>query len=415
MNMRRMSLTGNEAAAWGGRCANVRVGSSFPMGPNMEVTETLQKFVDKGETPNLKVILPDNEKSASSMQIGLSRLGVRSMLCMNSEGILWATSEIHYAASSRLPMLVVCPSRALEPPTTVYCDHDDFLTLRDMGWLMFYCENSQDIFDSILQGYKISEHQDVMLPIIIGYDGWETSHAAVRVDIPEQSEIDRFLPAPNFIKPERDYLAVDWEERCTQRRYQQGFGGGHFMEIRYLQKKAEEESAAMIESVGREYQDLFGSRHVGMIESYLCDDADMILVTMGIVYPMVKFVVNSLREKGVKIGCIKIRAFRPFPAEQIVNAIKDAKLVITLDRNSIAALFNEIGSAMFMQPEIRAAGPMFMGKVIGVGGAHISLDLLSQIVEEGFECVDRGQVKKDLEWMPIQGIGYDPNLHVLAE
>jgi pyruvate ferredoxin oxidoreductase alpha subunit len=411
----RMSLTGNEAAAWAGRCARIRVGSSFPMGPNMEVTETLRNFVDNGETPDLKIILPDNEKAASSMQIGLSRMGVRSMLCINSEGILWATSEIHYAASSRLPMTIVCPSRALEPPTTVLCDHDDFLSLRDMGWLMFYCENAQDIFDTILQAYRISEHEDVMLPAIVGYDGWETSHAAVRVDIPDQAEIDRFLPAPAFIRPERDYLAVDWKERCTHRRYQEGVGGMQFMEIRYLQKKAEESACTMIASVGEAYRQMSGSRHAGLIESIYCDDAEIILVSMGIVYPSVKFVVNALRRKGVKIGCIKLRVFRPFPANEIIEQVKGAKLVLTLDRNSIAAIFNEIGAAMYRHSEMRTAGPMLMGRIIGVGGMPITLELITEIVEEGLEAVARGRVEKELEWMPIYGIEYDPTRHVLAE
>ena len=415
MKTRRMSLTGNEAAAWAARCGRVRVLGSFPMGPNQEVMETAQKFIDKGEAPDLKVIVPDNEKAASSMQIGLSRMGVRSMLCINSEGILWASSEIHYAASSRLPMLIVCPSRALEPPTTVYCDHDDFISQRDMGWLMFYCENAQDVFDTVIQAYKISEHEKVMLPAIVGYDGWETSHAAVRVDIPEQAEIDRFLPSPDFIKPERDYLAVDWKERCSQRRYQQGFGGMQFMEIRYLQKKAEEDSAGIIESVGQEYREMFGSRHVGMIQAYQCHDAEIILISMGIIYPSIKFLVSSLRQKGVKIGCIKIRVFRPFPGKRIVDAIKKARLVITMDRNSIAAIFNEIGAAMYIHPETRANGPMLMGKVIGVGGMPVTLDLISRIVEEGFETLERGQVEKEIEWTPIKGLDFDPTRHVLAE
>jgi len=415
MKTTRMSLTGNEAAAWAARCARVRVGTSFPMGPNQEVMETLQKFIDNGETPDLKIIIPDNEKSAMSMQIGLSRMGVRSMSCLNSEGILWASSEIHYAASSRLPMLMTCPSRALEPPTTVYCDHDDFITQRDMGWLMFYCENAQDVFDTVLQAYKISEHEKVMLPVIVGYDGWETSHAAVRVDVPDQAGLDRFLPAPTFVKPEKDYLAVDWKERCSQRRYQQGFGGMQFMEIRYLQKKAEEDSAEIIESVGREYHEMFGSRHVGLIEAHQCDDAEIIIVCMGIVYPSVKFVVNALRLKGMKIGCIKLRVFRPFPAKQIVEAVKKVRLVITLDRNSIAAMFNELGTALYLNSEVRTSGPLLMGKVIGVGGMPITLELISQIVEEGFETIERGEAAKELEWLPIRGIDYDPTRHVLGE
>jgi pyruvate ferredoxin oxidoreductase alpha subunit len=160
---------------------------------------------------------------------------------------------------------------------------------------------------------------------------------------------------------------------------------------------------------------MFGSRHVGLIEAHQCDDAEIIIVCMGIVYPSVKFVVNALRLKGVKIGCIKLRVFRPFPAKQIVEAVRKAKLMITLDRNSIAAMFNELGTALYLNSEVRTSGPLLMGKVIGVGGMPITLELISQIVEEGLDTIERGQAAKELEWLPIQGIDYDPTRHVLGE
>jgi pyruvate ferredoxin oxidoreductase alpha subunit len=187
------------------------------------------------------------------------------------------------------------------------------------------------------------------------------------------------------------------------------------MEIRYLQKQAEEESEGYIESVGQAYRDISGSRHVGMIESYECRDAEVIVATMGIVYPVVKFIVKSLRQKGVRIGCIKIRTFRPFPAKLVVDEVRDTKLIITLDRNSIAALFHEIGAAMHRHVDTGASGPLHMGKVIGVGGMPITFDLISGIVEQGFETLEQGRVEKDLEWLPIKGTTYDPTLHVLAE
>jgi len=423
METKRMSLTGNEAAAWAVRCAKVSVNTNFPMGPNQEVMETLQKFVDNGDVTNMKLIMPDNEKSAQSLQIGAARIGVRSMHCVNSEGILWAASEIHYAACSRLPMLVVCPSRALEPPTTVYCDHDDFLVLRDMGWLMFYCEDSQDIFDTILQAYKIMEKEQVMLPVIVGYDGWETSHASARVDIPDQESIDSFLPPPDFIKPEKDYLAVDWKERCSRRRHQQAVGGPLFMDIRRSQKKAEAGSATIIEAVGEEYKKFFNSRHTGLIDSHECEDAELILVSMGIVYPAVKFMVNALRLKGIRVGCVKVRTYRPFPADALIEAAGNAKLVVTLDRNSFAALFSELGVTLYSLLNQNKKPPMLMGKTIGVGGAPITLDMIGDIINEGFENIKQGKVEKEMEWIMEEGMtmknftgaDFDPSRQTIGE
>ncbi len=414
MEFSRMSLTGNESAAWALTRSRVSVNTTFPMGPNQEVAETLQKLIDNGEAPGCSIIIPEQEKAAASLQIGAARLGVRTMNCINSEGILWATSEIHYAACSRLPMLIVCPSRALEPPTTVYCDHDDFISQRDMGWLMLYCEDAQDVFDTIIQTYKIMEDNSVMLPAIVGYDGWETSHASTRVNVPDQKSIDEFLPAPDFITPKKDYAARDWKKQCSKRRYQEGVGGPMFTDIRYCQKKAEEDSAAIIEKVGDEYKQMFRGRHGGLIESHQCDDAELILITMGIVYPSVKYIVDALRGKGVKIGCVKVRAFRPFPAEAITEAVKGAKLLITLDRNSVGALYSEVGSALYSGLAGQSS-PMIMGKILGIGGAAISLDLLSKIIGEGIETVNSGKIEKKLEWLPLIGFRYNPTRHVMAE
>lgn len=413
-----LSLTGNEAAAWAVRCARAKLAFSFPMGPNAEVTETLQKFIDNGEVDDLRVIYGETEKASQSMQIGVARLGVRSMICINSEGILWATAEIHYAASSRLPMLMVCPSRALEPPTTVYSDHDDFISQRDMGWLMFYCENPQDIYDTILQAYKVMENSSVMLPAIVGYDGWEVSHGSSPVVVPDQEAIDRFLPPPDFIKPEKDYLAIDWRERFSDRRLMFGYGTlSDFMELRYLQKNAEAGSAEIIEAVGDEYRDAFGSHHVGLIETHRCDDAEIVILTMGIVYPTVKYLVNALREKGLAIGCVKLRVFRPFPAQALREALGHARLVITLDRNCLGALYSELRSALY-SPTAAGAGdapPMVMGRIVGLGGGTMPLEHLGHFVEEALEALEQGRVAKELDFYPIEGIDFDPTRDNIVE
>jgi pyruvate/2-oxoacid:ferredoxin oxidoreductase alpha subunit len=417
MEKRVMSLTGNEAAAWAVRLARAKLAFSFPMGPNAEVTETLQGFIDRGEVKDLKVIYGDNEKATTSMQIAVARLGVRSMLCINSEGLLWAAAEIHYAASSRLPQLLICPSRALEPPTTVYCDHDDFMTQRDMGWLMFYCQDAQDVFDTVLQVYKVMEQKSVMLPAIVGYDGWETSHASVKVELPPAEEVDRFLPAPAFIQAEKDYLGKDWKEICGHRRRQHGDGSPYFMELRHLQKKAEAESGKVIEEVGREYGQLFGSPHVGMLESYECRDAEVVLVTMGIVYPSAKFLVKTLRKRGIRVGCVKLRVFRPFPAEALREALQGARVVVTLERNSLAAIYAELKSCLYGQENRGGNGraPLVMGRVVGVGGAPITLEQIGRAVEDGVGALQSGKVEKELEWFPIRPIDFDPTRDTIAE
>jgi pyruvate ferredoxin oxidoreductase alpha subunit len=282
---------------------------------------------------------------------------------------------------------------------------------------MFYCEDPQDVFDTILQAYAVIEDESVMLPAIVGYDGWETSHASAVVNIPDQAEIDSFLPASSFIKPEKDYMSVDWKERCKDRRVQHGFGGHYFMDLRYLQKQAELDSARVIESVGKAYQERFGSSHIGSLNSHRCEDAEIILVGMGIVYPLLKFVVDTFRENGINIGCIKVRAFRPFPADPLCELVKNANLVITIDRNSINALFSDLRAALYSHQfnNSNGLGPMIMGKVMGMGGEAITLEHLGHIVEEGLNAIKLGRVEKQIDWIPLKGIRFDPARDTIAE
>lgn len=413
-----MSLTGNDAAAWALRRARVNVGVSFPMGPNAEVMETAQRFIDRGEVDNLQIIFGENEKATQSIQIGVGRTGVRSMICINSEGILWAVPEMNYAANSRLPLLMVTPSRSLEPPTTIGCDHDDVITQRDKGWLIFYCEDSQDVFDTVLQAYKVIEDSSVMLPAIVGYDGYEgTSHAAMGVFVPSQEAVDSFLPPPNFIKPEKDYFNIDWQERFSHLRRQHGLPNQHLMETAHHQKMAEANSVSLIENVGNEYSEAFGSKHTGLIATHRCEDAEIILVSTGVIYPDTKFVVNALREQGVKVGCLKLRVLRPFPAKAVSEAVKDAKLVVTLDRNRVAAIYDEMKSALYTHLVNRRAAsvPMITGKVVSMGGAPFTLEHIGHVIEEGLQIVKSGKIEKDLSWYPIKGINFDPSRDTIGE
>ena len=256
-----------------------------------------------------------------------------------------------------------------------------------------------------------------MLPAIVGYDGWETSHASVKVQLPSQEEVDRFLPTSKFIHPERDYMSPDWKEKFSHRRRQHGFGSASFMEIRYLQKKAEADSIQKIIDVGKEYQATFGRHHAGVLETYRCEDADIILITMGIVYPSVKFVVNALRQKGIKIGGVKLRAFRPFPGQALCETIQNAKVVMTLERNSLAALFTELKAALysFLGDGSNRPSPAVMGRIVGIGGRPIPLENIGHIAAEGLQALQNGQIEKVLNWYPLKPIDYDPTRDTIAE
>ena len=186
------------------------------------------------------------------------------------------------------------------------------------------------------------------------------------------------------------------------------------MELRYLQKRAEWESGKVIEAVGKEYGEKFGSSHVGLLESHRCEDAEVILVTMGIVYPVIKFAVNALRAKGVKVGCVKVRVFRPFPGRALWDLVKGSKVVVVVDRNALGALYEEMQGAFYRYLD-GGRGPLVMGRVLGIGGNAIPLLDIGHVVEEGLEAVKVGRVEKALDWYPIKGIDYDPTRDIIAE
>lgn len=398
------TLTGNYAAAHAARLARIGAGLFFPIGPADEVMETVREFIDSGELPNAEILQLEHEKDCMSTQIALARLGVRTMFPTCGEGLLWTLSEAKYAAGSRLPLLVVDPSRGISPPTTMYCDHDDFLLYRDMSWLMFYCEDPQDVLDTILQAYKIAEDRSVLLPAIVGYDGYGgTSHSSFRVAIPDGAAVDQFLPfhKPN---PDKDYACVDWHARFKERRFQRM--RGHYMEKKFLQCKALEDAKEVILRVGDEYKATFGRDNVGTIQPYRCQDAEVIVVTMGAMSSTTRFVIDAMRDAGTKVGMVKLRVFRPFPKQELADELAKAKVVVVLERNSLAALFTEIKAAIY--DSIAVTRPLVMGRIVGIGGREITYVDVSKIISEGLEAANAGKAERPLAWEPIKSIDFDP-------
>ncbi len=408
-----VALTGNEASAWAMKLANVRVGVFFPIGPADEVMETFRILIDKG-IADARILQMENEKASVSAQIGLSRVSVRSAFAGCTEGLLWPAAEIRYASGARLPMLFIIPNRGLEPPTTVYSDHEDFFMQRDTGWLMFHCEDSQDIVDTILQAYRIMEDRKVLLPAFVGYDGWEISHGVSRVTMPTQEEVNAFLP-PFPIREEGDYPTTDWYEIFKLRRAGQS-SGGHHMELKFLQAMALEEAEKLIPQVGEEYGKLLGSKHTGFFDDEGCEDADVILISMGVYAPFCRFAAEAYRAKGLKVGSLKLRVFRPFPGKALAEAVKNAKLVMVLERNPRASVSTELKAAIYnhliMEQQAKHI-PMVMARIAGIGGRRLTFDGFARIMDSGFEAIKTGKYDASVKWEGVDKVAfeYDPLKH----
>ena len=388
------ALTGNAAAAYAAMLAQVGAGVFFPIGPSDVVMEVLRELIDSGEAKNCEILQMENEKAVLSAKIGLSRLGVRTIFATCGEGLTWPASEMKYASGSRLPLLIVSPSRALGPPTTVRCDHGDFIMQRDMGWLQFYCEDAQDILDTVIQTYRVAEDEKVMLPALIGYDGWEVSHSTYRVNLPLIEEVDSFLPGPRLWH--EDYFGTDWFKVFQKRRMHKN------PRLLYMEKKFElslamENAKNIIEEVGKSYNNKFGRNNHGLIETLYCQDADVIIITMGGMTSTARFVVEALRKDGYKVGLVKLRTFRPFPKEKLIEALSGAKVVVSVERNSYAAVYSELRSAFYD----RENRPVILGRILGIGGREISYYDFLDMLEEALEVQKHG-FKYSLSWKGVR-------------
>ena len=202
--VKRSTLTGNKAAAHALKLARIQVLCSFPIGPSDEVSEEASRMVQRGEL-DAKLIELEHERSVMNAQITASQSGVRCSFATNSEGLLIAAQQLIFASYARIPIVVVVAHRALEPPAVVRTDDQDTIMYRDIHWLHYHCENAQDVLDTLIQAYRVSEHQEVLLPTFLTYDGWEVSHNSYPVELPSQEAVDQFLP-PFQLPPELDFI-----------------------------------------------------------------------------------------------------------------------------------------------------------------------------------------------------------------
>lgn len=392
-------LQGNAAAGYGAKLARVQLGVFFPIGPSDEVIETYRELIDRGEVEGpAEVIQMQNEQGDISAMSAANRLGVRSMWAGCDGSVPYAIYPIYNATSERATFMMVIPGRSVGFPGGVSSDLQDSLSLRDVGCLIFYCEDGQDILDTVIQGYRIAEDARVRLPIVVGFEGWNVGHSIYRVDLPPQEAVDSFLPKLT-IPAEDDLLTVDYNALTSVRRqrYVEGLAGSdYYMEYRFKMAEAMNAAKSVAEEAGQEYARLFGRGYVGLIEKQAADDADVLLVTMGGVTGTARFVVESMRKEGAKVGLVKVRSFRPFPKEALRAAL-NAPVVVTIEPDHTGCLFEEVRSALYGIPN----QPTVLGRIVGVGGKEVSYYDMANIALQGLAVAAGQKVEDELAWEPI--------------
>lgn len=319
----RERLSGNEAVAHAIKQINPDVMPAFPITPSTEIPQFVSTFISNGEI-DTEFIPVESEHSAMSAAIGAEAAGCRTLTATSSCGMALMWEELYVAASNRLPLALALVNRALSGPININCDHSDSMGARDTGWLQIYAENNQEAYDNFVQAYRISEHKDVRLPIMICQDGFITSHAVENITLIEDDLVKKFV---GEYTPEQ-YL-LNSEMPMAVGPYATS---PYYMETKMAQNTAMKKAKQVILDVAKEFEEMTG-RHYGFFEEYRLDDADYAIVMIGSAAGTTKEAIDELRNEGKKVGLLKIRVFRPFPGEEIAKALAHTKAVAILDRS----------------------------------------------------------------------------------
>lgn len=373
--MTRMFLSGNEALAYGVKLSRPAVISAYPITPQTTVVEKLSEMVADGELSS-DFVHVESEHSALSCAIGASAAGVRTFTATSSQGLLYMAECLPYAAGGRFPIVMMNANRSVALPWNIYGDQRDSLLLRDSGWIQAYAEDGQEGLDMSIMAYRIAEDPSVSTPFMVNLDGFHLTHTYETVDVPDQEDADRFLP-PYITDNCLDLSSPKNMCFSAGPEYNSAFKAdahGGLLNVR-----------GVIDSVEEDFKEVFGRGYSGLIDPYKCDDADVILVTLGSVTGLCRDVADSLREEGVKAGVLRIRYLRPFPDREIASAMKGCGSAVVLEKDVSfgysGAVFTEVCSALFAS----GVSMPVCCRIGGLGGADISADDVRKAFSDAVE------------------------------
>jgi len=372
--------TGNYIAAKAAVMAKPDVVAAYPITPQTTLVEGIANYVSSGEFSG-EYICVESEHSAMSACIGASEAGSRTFTATSSHGLLLMHEMLHWAALARLPIVMCNINRVVGPGWNIWADENDAIAQRDTGWIQFYVSSNQEIYDTLIQSFKLAERSDILLPIMISYNAFILSHTSMPAMIPSQKEIDEFLPS---YKPT---WKLDVNNPTTQGNI---IGTEHYEKIRRAMQNAQMNAKLQIPSIAKEWEKTFGRYHGGLFERYHCDDAEYILIAMGAIGAESKEAINILRKEGLNIGLARLRVFRPFPSEEIIEMSKQAELIV-IDRNisvgSGGAVFNEIKSALYGKSDAKVTG-----FIAGLGGRDVTYDDIEKMCKKAINGKAKDQI-----------------------
>ncbi len=374
MAQQKDRMSGNEAVALAIKQVNPDVMPAFPITPSTEIPQMVSTFIANGEI-DTEFIPVESEHSSMSATIGASAAGARALTATSSCGLAFMWEELYIAASDRLPVVLCAVNRALTGPININCDHSDTMGARDSGWLQIYAETNQEAYDNFVMAYRVTEHKDVMLPMMVCQDGFITSHAVMNIETLDTDTVRNFV---GDYEPENFLLNKDMPMAVGPYA-----NSPFYMETKKNQRNAMIQAKKVILDVCAEYEKISGRKY-GLFEEYKLDDAEYAIVIIGSAAGDTKDAVDMLREKGIKAGLLKVRVFRPFPGEEMAEALKNVKAIAILDRcESFSGQGGPLGS------ELKAA-------LLDAGNKAVTVNYFYGLAGRDYTPEDAERVYQDL-------------------
>ncbi|MEQ1832563.1 MAG: pyruvate ferredoxin oxidoreductase [Candidatus Eisenbacteria bacterium] len=385
-------IIGNHAVSYGVQLARAQVVAAYPITPQTQVVEELSEMCASGKL-HARFIKVESEHSAMAACIGAAAAGARTFTATSAQGLALMHELLHWAGGGRLPIVMADVNRAMAPGWTVWTDQNDSLSQRDTGWIQLYCETNQEVLDTTIMAFKLAETVD--LPVMVVLDAFFLSHTSEPVDIPEQSDVDAFLPA----RQARHKLDT---------REPHAYGAlttpAVYMELRLRQQEAMDEVPGALTAIENDWHARFGRRW-GAIESYRTDGAELVLVTSGTITSTARHVINELRAKGERVGLVKVKMFRPFPAAELRAALAGIPDVAVLDRNispGHSGIFaEETRAALYDLPTKQR--PRIHGYIVGLGGRDVTPDTIQDcITRTRKSAVTTAEPQREDVWVGVK-------------
>ncbi len=389
----RERLSGNEASAMAMKQINPDVVAAFPITPSTEIPQYFSTFVSNGSV-DTEFVAVESEHSAMSACIGAEAAGARAMTATSANGLSLMWEMTYIASSLRLPIVMSLVNRAVSGPLNIHNDHSDAMGVRDAGWIMLFSENNQEAYDNLIMAHRIAENKDVMLPLMVCQDGFITSHSIENIELIEDEKVKEFV---GTYKPEH-YLLNNKEPIAVGPLDVQSY----LFEHKYQQAEAMRNAKKVILQVAEDFEKMTGRKY-SFFEEYKLDDAEIAIVCMNSTAGTTKFVVDELRNKGIKAGLLKIRVFRPFPAEEVAKALSHLKAIAVMDKaDSLnaagGALFSDITSAMY----VNNANVPTANYVYGIGGRDTTSKDINIIFSDLQEIVNSGKVENPYRYVGLR-------------